>query len=403
VISKSKFIGAVEIGTSKVTVLVGELSQGRSLSIVGLGECQSRGVIKGGVVDFRAASDSTQAALLSAEQSAGIRISEVVLAQTGEHLDGFYNEGTVNVSSADNRVSAYDIETVTNLAKSKSLPEGRTVIHHLKRPFRLDGRSVPDPAQLNGSRLSMGIWTVHGVSNKIADHIHIISGFSVKVRDLVLSGLASGSVVTSAEDRQNGVLVLDIGGGTTDYVLYREGLPYVAGVVPVGGAHFTNDLALGLRLTEGQAEKMKQHFGRGVVTTRDKSERVWLNGDYAIGDRSFPRVTLEQVTAARATELFEVVKKKLGSVFSPESIPAGVVLTGGTTKLEGLDEAAARVFGVQARRGEAPGWVDERLRAPHYSTALGLMKCGLNMDETSNAPRRSSAGGFIRRLFTVGA
>jgi len=378
--------------------MIGELSQGRSLSIIGFGECQSRGVLKGAVMDFRSASDATHSALLAAESNAGVRIDEVYLAQAGGHLEGFYNEAAVNVSAADNMVSAVDIDTVMRLAKAKALPEGRMVVHNIRRPFRLDGRLVPDPEHLVGQRLEVGYWTVHGQENKIADNIHVIRGFNVPVAELILSSLASGTMVTSAEDRQNGVLVIDIGGGTTDYALYHDGCAYATGVLPVGGSHLTNDLSLGLRLTDGQAEKLKLRFGSGTVTTRDKSEKVWLNGDFAIGDRQFPRQAIEQITAARVWEIFEVVKKRLGATFVPERAAAGVVLTGGSSKLPGIAEAAAKVFGITARLGEAPGYINENLRDPGYSTALGLLFFGLNSssEAAANGRRRS---GFFSRLF----
>lgn len=400
-ISRTKFIGAVEIGTSKVSVLVGQITQG-TLHIIGVGECQSRGIIKGAVADFKAASDATHTALMAAEQSAGVRIDEVYLAQTGGHLEGFYNEAAVNVSSSDNIVGSPDIDTVCRLAKSKNLPDGRTVVHNLRRPFRLDGRNIPDPEHLVGQRLEVGYWTVHGIESKIADNLHVIRGFNVRVAELILSSLASGTMLASAEDKQNGVLVIDVGAGTTDYVLYRDGCAQLTGVVPVGGVHLTNDLSLGLRVTEGQAEKLKLRFGRGTVATKDRTETIWLNGDFAIGDRKFPRHTIEQITAARTTELFEVVRKKLGPAFSPEKTAAGVILTGGTSKLPGIDEAAARVFGVQARLGEAPGWVAENLRDPSFSSVLGLLQYGISSSADLAAPRRAKgATSWVKKLFAT--
>ncbi len=400
-ISRNKFIGAVEIGTSKVSVLIGELSQDRALHIIGVGECQSRGVIKGAVADFKAASEATHAALIAAEQSAGTRIDEVYLAQSGGHLEGFYNEAAVNVSSADNMVSALDIDTVCRLAKSKNLPDGRMVVHHLRRPYRLDGRIVPDPLHLVGQRLEAGYWTVHGPEGKIADNIHVIRGFNVRVAELILSSLASGTVLASPEDRQNGALVIDIGAGTTDFVLYRDGSAQMTGVVPVGGGHLTNDLSLGLRLTEGQAEKLKLRFGRATVVTKDRAEKVWLNGDFAIGDRQFSRYGIEQVTSARVWEIFEVVKKKLGPAFSAEKTASGVILTGGTAKLPGIDEAAAKVFGVQARLGEAPGWVAENLRDPAFSSVLGLLQYGLSSRAETGATTRRKTSNWIGKLFAT--
>jgi cell division protein FtsA len=395
--SKTTFIGAVEIGTSKVTALVGEYT-GREIAIIGCGECSSRGVIKGSVVDFRAATECTHSALESAERDANERVDHVYLAQSGGHLEGFYNEASVNVKAADNMIEADDIRTVCDLAKAKELPLGRLVVHNIRRPFRVDGRLVPtSPENLVGQKLEVGYWTVHGQEQRLADNIHVIRGFNLEVRELVLSSLASGHMVTSLEERQNGVLAIDIGAGTTDYVLYRNGAPHTTGVLAVGGGHFTNDISLGLRLTEGQAEKLKVRFGRAVVQARDRNDKVWLDGNFAIGDRQFSRHAIENVTAARAWELLEVVRKKLGHAFSPETCAGGIVLTGGGAKLPALAECAAKVFGAPARLGEAPSWVADNLRDPGYHTALGILYYGVSsLGDHSSASRRK--GGFMRNV-----
>jgi cell division protein FtsA len=399
--SRNTFIGAVEIGTAKITVLVGEYT-GRELAIIGRGECSSHGVIKGTVVDYKAASDSTHSALEQAERDAGERIDRVFLAQTGGHLEGFYNEAAVNVKASDNMIDPGDVRTVCDLAKSKELPAGRMVVHNIRRPFRVDGRLVPgSPDNLVGQRLEVGYWTVHGQEQRLADNIHVIRGFNLEVRELVLASLASGHMVTSAEERQHGVLAIDIGAGTTDFVLYRDGAPHTTGVVPVGGTHLTNDISIGLRLTEGQAEKLKLRFGRAMVQTKDKAQKVWLDGNFAIGDRQFPQQAIEQITSARAWELLEVVRKKLGSSFSPDTCAAGVVLTGGTAKLAGIADAAAKIFGVPAHLGEAPNWVSENLRDPGYHTALGLLYYGVSSPLEKPAPARRG-GSFltgVKRLF----
>ena len=214
--SRPLFIGAVEIGTSKITTLVGEYN-GRELAIIGHGECSSRGVIKGAVVDYKAASECTHSALEQAERDAGERIEVVFLAQTGGHLEGFYNEAAVNVKAADNMIDATDIRTVSDLAKAKELPAGRMVVHHIRRPFRVDGRLVPGtPENLVGQRLDVGYWTVHGQEQRLADNIHVIRGFNLEVRELVLSSLASGHMITTPEDRQHGVLAGQVGFGRDD-------------------------------------------------------------------------------------------------------------------------------------------------------------------------------------------
>ena len=395
--SKSRIVGAVEIGTSKITVLVGEIS-GSSLAVIGFGEFPSRGVVKGVVVDSKAAGEATHRAIDAAEKSAGARLQQVFLAQSGSHIDGFYHEAVVNVGGLEGRVSQLDIDTVYGLAKSKALPPGRCIVHYLRRPYYLDGMLSPSPEDIRGDRLSVGVWHVHGDQHRIADGVHIIRNFNLPVTELVLSSLAAGNILTTLEERQHGVLVIDLGGGTTDFAYYRHGRPCVAGVVPVGGSHLTNDLSLGLRITEGQADKMKNLYARATVTAKDRADTVWLNGDMGIGDRKFPRMTIEQISAARTRETLEVVRKKLGQIYTPGETLAGLVLTGGASALPGIEEAAARVFEVPTRIGSPRIEVIEKLRHPAYSTVLGLLHQGLTqqMEGSTTARPRSGFLGMVR-------
>ncbi|HVU17663.1 MAG TPA: cell division protein FtsA [Candidatus Didemnitutus sp.] len=400
--NSSRIVGAVEIGTGKIAVLVGEIARGRALNIIGVGLSPSRGVMKGEVVDYKAACEATHHALEMAEKKAGARIDTVWLAQTGPHLDGFYNEASVNVQSADNTVTQLDIETVCNLAQQKDLPTGRSRIHSIRRPFRLDGRPVPDPEHLTGGRLDVGYWIVHGEESKVSDNIHVVGGYHLEVRELVLASLASGSLLTTAEERSQGALVLDLGRGVTDYVLYRDGHVLTTGVLPVGGDHLTNDLSIGLRVTTTEAEMLKLRHGRGTVQTRDKSEKVWLNGDMSFGDKQFSKAAIETITAARTQELLEVIRAKLGPRFAAEHCGAGVFLTGGASKLPGIEEAATRVFGLSARRGEAPAWVKDELKDPMFSTVLGIYQFGLRAAHEHATPARRPQGLLrgLARLFT---
>ena len=391
-ISSSRIVAAVEIGTGKITALVGEITRGRSLNIIGVGVAPSRGVVKGEVVDYKAACEATHHALETAEKRAGARIEEVWLAQTGGHLDAFYSEASVNVKSADNTVTALDIASVCALAKEKELPAGRSRIHEIRRPFRLDGRAVPDPEHLSGRRLEVGYWIVHGPESKISDNIHVVGGYHLEVRELVLASLATGSLLTSAEERAQGALVIDLGKGVTDYVLYRDGHVLVTGTLPVAGDHLTNDLSIGLRVTPAQAEVLKLRHGRATALTRDKTDKVWLNGDASFGDRQLPKMAIETIASARILELLEVVRQKLGPAFVPEHCGAGIILAGGTAKLPGIEEAAARVFSLPARCGEPPGWVKDELKDPMFSTVLGVFQFGLRTAHEHAVPPRRKTG-----------
>lgn len=397
--TKGNFIGAVEIGTSKVSVLIGEVLGRRQLNIVGLGQSSSRGIVKGDVIDFKAASDCAHAAIMRAEQLAGVKVGSVFLAQGGGHLAGFVQEAGINVSAADNLVTRDDLAQVTALARGKELPADRLVIHHIRRPFRLDGRSVADPEHLNGQRLDVSYWTVHGDKAKISDPIRIINGFLLQVEEVVLASLASGAIVTTEEDRDNGVLVVDIGRGTTDWALYQDGRAFQTGTVPIGGDHITNDLSLGLRLSAAQAETVKTKYGRATVQA-GRSEKVMLNGDFTIGDKLLSRLAIDQIITARVEEIFSVVKRSAGAggtLMRPETLRAGVVITGGTSRLPAIEEAAARVLGVTSRIGEMPAWVREDLRDPSFATVLGLLHYGLKCRE-SRGVSPSRFGNLVRKV-----
>jgi cell division protein FtsA len=367
-----KIIAGVEIGTSKITVIVSELTT-YDITIIGKAECQSAGIIKGIIIDAKAASNAVHTALEAAEKNAQIPINEIILAQTGMHLQGFKTDATINVSSASNTVSAIDIQTVCQNATSKQLPSDRTIVHEIRRPFRLDGQIIANPLDIRGNRLEANYWIVHGDTNTVSNTLHIIQGYNLPILDLSLSSLASGFMVTTSEERHHGILAIDIGAGTTDYVLYRDGAPHLTGVVPVGGDHITNDLMLGLRVSHSQAEIIKIRHGRGTLLTRDKTAKIWLNGDHGIGDSHIPLHAIEQITSARVSEIFEIICKKLAADYTPETTPAGIVLTGGASKLERIADAASKVFNAPARLGEFPAYIDGQLHLPGYATALGLL------------------------------
>jgi len=389
--NENRIIGAVEIGGSKVVVMVGEIiDEGRSLNIIGIGQSTAMGVRKGEIIDFRAASDCTHAAIIAAEKNAGATIEGVFLAQTGRHLQGFSNKSSVMVSSPDSLVRQSDIKSVIENAKRKELPSRRVYIHHVQCGFHLDGRPVKDPHQMQGDELDVTYWHIEGDERKVGDHIHVINGFGLKVEDMIISSIASGCMVASEEEKQNGVLVLDIGCSTTDYLLYDNGYIVRTGVVSVGGDHLTNDLSLGLRVNKQQAEKLKLEFGKAIIDSEDKDEKVWLFGDLTIGDRAIPRLAIYQILKARIDELFGIVKKELVEFLNPEELAAGVVITGGVSRLPKLADAAAHRLGVPTRIGVNPSWVRDDLRKPEYSTVLGLLYYGLTAQNTGEQHLKKS-------------
>ncbi len=395
----SRIIGAIEIGTAKITVLVGQLDESRGLNIIGIGTTPCYGVMKGEIVDFDSALGSVHAAMLAAENSAGSKIGGVYLAQSGAHLSGVSKTGRITVGDINGYVTERDVERVQESAKYVELPDDRVMVHYLRSPYRLDDRITQSPIGHQGKWLEVRYWNVHGSVSSVRNHLQIINSYGVKVEDLILASLASARMVTDYRERLSGVLVLDIGRGTTDYALYKDGSVMVTGVVPVGGDHLTNDLAMGVRISVKQAESLKVNSGTADVKSCTREKQVMLVGDMSIGDRLIPQRSIALILEARVEELFHVVKEQLQEYLDPGQLPAGVVLTGGAARLHGIGAVAERVLGLPCRTGRNPEQVRSELRAPEFSTVLGLLHFGLdNMKEEIRSPRRPAKKGFFSTL-----
>ena len=396
--SQSRVIAAIEIGTSKIVVLLGEIIGDSGLNIIGHSVGSSKGVKKGVITDLDKASDCVHAAILRAEENTQTRIDEVYLAQTGQHLIGNFNLGSSNISASDGFVRRADIDAATEDAKRRSLPDDRIYIHHIQNPFSLDGNLVENPLSKEGRQLQIGYWSVHGDSEAVSDSLRVIRGIDLDVSDMIISSIASGTVLLEESEKENGALVIDIGGGTTDYMLYRKGYIVKTGVVPVGGDHITNDLSIGLRISRKNAESFKLKDGRAYYQSEDREKKVWLIGDFTIGDRQYPLAAITKIIEARVFEIFDIIKEQLvdSDLFEPSDIASGVILTGGSSRLTGIEEAAHRRFGLEARASEGSQYVSEELRAPEYSTAIGLLHYALTGQENNQEQVKSS--GLMRRI-----
>ncbi len=396
--SQSRVVGAVEIGTSKVAVLLGEIFDDSGLNIIGHFVCPSKGIKKGVITDLNTASDCVHAAITAAERAANTRVDEVYLAQTGSHLQGNFNIGTTNVGASDRIVRAGDIEHAKQDAKRRKLPAGRTYIHHVQNPFSIDGQHVENPLSKEGERLQVGYWSVHGDSQIVSDSLRVISGIDLEVSDMIISSIASGAVLLEDAEKENGALIIDIGGGTTDYVLYRKGFIVRSGVIPVGGDHITNDLSIGLRVGRKSAEEFKIKHGRAYFHTDDTEKKVWLIGDLTIGDHEYPLAAITKIIEARISEIFEIIKDELAGaeLFTPSEIASGVFLTGGGSRLAGVDESARRSLGISARVAEGPRDVARELRIPEYSTVLGLLHYALTGQEERSQSEKPPT--FFRKI-----
>lgn len=400
--SQSRIIGAVEIGASKVVALVAEVTQGRSMNIIGMAQGASAGLQKGEITDFRAVSNCTHKAIAAAEKSAGEQIESAYLALSGGHLEGFRKVGSANVSGSDNVVRRVDVERALLDGKSKELAPGRVYIHHIRNHFSIDGRVVAEPLGGDGSRLEVAYWSVHADERKVRDFIHVVNGYGISVEDVIVSSIASGTLVASPQAKQAGVLVVDVGGGTTDWALFQGGFISQTGVVPVGGDHLRNDLSLGLRVNAKYAAALLREHGKAKVEPADHHERVWMVGDQMIGDRRIPLESLVRICQVRLEELFGIIRKQLGESATRSAIPAGVMLTGGLARLPLIDQVAAQAMSLPVVIARNPRWVREDLRSPEFSTPLGLLQYAVHGSQRDGAGQeRGGLLGRVARMFSV--
>src|SRR5437660_3713157 len=279
----SSIIVGLEIGTSKVCAVVGDLSAEGALNIVGLGQARSRGVRKGEIADAPAAEEDVRHAIIEAEQMADVEIRSVYLAVTGGHLRGFNNRGVHPVVSADREISEEDVQDVIKNAKTINLPAQNHVIHAIRQHFLVDGQDgITNPVGMLGARVEVDVHVVHGNVNRLQNAIRAVKGLQLDVDDIVFNGLAASLALLSNEQKELGSLVIDMGGGTTEYVVYSDGIIKHTGVLAVGGDHLSNDLAYGLKVSLSRAEQLKIEHGSALVEESTKGQTVTISNELGL-------------------------------------------------------------------------------------------------------------------------
>ncbi|HAY75458.1 MAG: cell division protein FtsA [Verrucomicrobiota bacterium] len=394
----SKIIGAVEIGTSQAKALVGEVGEDGSLNVVGMASRPNEGMRKGEIVDFRKAAAAVHAALEEAEKMSGTTVDSVYLAQTGAHLDGQMLRGSAFVASSDNRVAVDDLQRAESEAKRRQPETGRSYVHHVRTPIVLDEKVVEDPVGLIGKKIDVGYWSIDGDDQAIRSALHVISNYSLEVDDLILSSIASATMVAGPDLRRAGSLVIDLGAGVTDLVLYHQGYVAYTGVIPVGGDHVTGDLSMGLRILEPYAEKLKIEHGKASPDPSDDEEDVWIIGNKTIGDRSVSRKAISDVIHVRVVELFEIIRKELGSLLDANELKGGILLTGGGSQMPGIEQVAGKVLGLPVRKAGFPPGIEPELAQPENATVLGLLHYGLQDHSLPGQKKDQEQTGFLEKL-----
>ena len=396
--SDSQIIVGLEIGTSKVCVAVGEVSENQVVNIIGLGQAKSRGVRKGEIIDVALAEEDVRNAIVEAEQVADVEIRSVFLGVTGSHIRGFNNTGVHPVVSADREITTTDIQDVIRNAKAINLPTDHSVVHVIRQHFRVDGQDgVLNPEGMLGAKIEVDVHVVSGRYNRLQNPIRLVSGLHLEVENISSSALASSLAILSMEQKELGTLVIDLGAGVTEYAVYSAGVIKHTGVLAVGGDHVSNDLAYGLKVPLARAEQLKIDHGSAVIDPGAGDREIDLSDDSLIPGRQVNLGHMQKIMSMRLQETFELIARDIGQAGLIEYLRAGVVLCGGGARIPHITRLARDVFNLPVAIGRAStvSGIKNALDEPEFAPPVGLIKFGV-FQSLAN-PRRAGFGRAIRR------
>ena len=377
--SSSSIIVGLEIGTSKVCAVVGDLSPDGALNIVGLGQSRSRGVRKGEISDATMAEEDVRHAIVEAEQMADVEIRSVYLGVTGGHLRGFNNRGVHPVASADREISEADVQDVIKNAKTINLPAQNHVIHAIRQHFLVDGQDgIANPVGMLGARVEVDVHVVHGNLNRLQNAIRTVKGLQLEVDDIVFNGLASALALLTNEQKELGSLIIDIGGGTTEYVVYVNGIIKHTGVLAVGGDHVSNDLAYGLKVPLSRAEQLKIEHGSALLEEAAKGQSVTITNELGMPLKVINLENLQRIMSLRFEEIFQLIAQDLDQADALNYLRSGVFLCGGASRVPQIAQLAEQVLQMPVSLGKANSisGLKSALDQPEFATAIGLVKFG---------------------------
>ena len=387
VINTQHIVG-LDIGTYKIVVVVATINAEDQLEIIGFGSAASKGLRRGVVVNIEATVTAIQAALAEAELMANCKISKVWTGIAGSHIKSFNSHGMVAIR--DREVSALDVENVLRTARAVSIPADQQVLHTLTQEYIIDDQGdVKEPIGMSGVRLEVKVHMVTGAVSAAENIIKCVRRCGLEVEELVLQPIASAISVLDEDERELGVVMVDIGGGTTDVAVYAGGAIRHTAVIPIAGDQITNDIAMALRTPTKDAEELKQQHGCALRQLADSSIAIEVPG---VGDRSprqSSRQTLANVIEPRVEELFTLVQNELSRSGFADGLSSGVVLTGGSASMPGMVELGEEVFHMPVRVGTPSyrGGLEEFMRHPRFATAIGLVQTGFDAYQKSKFER----------------
>lgn len=401
---RDSIIVGLDVGTTKICAIVGEVSPGAVpglhpyVKIIGIGTHPSRGLRKGVVVNVESTIESIKKAVEEAELMAGVEINSVYTGIAGSHIKGFNSRGVIAIKNRE--VAAADVKRVVEAAKAVAIPMDREILHVLPRGFAVDDQEgIKDPIGMFGTRLEVEVHIITGAVTSAQNIVRSINRAGLEVVDLVLQPLASAEAVLTPEERELGVAMVDIGGGTTDLATIIDHSVWHTAVLGIGGNHLTNDIAVGLRTPAYEAEKIKIRFGCASTAMVRDNETIEVPSMGGRPPRVLSRQLLSEIIEPRAEEMFGLVAQELRKMGYDDRVAAGVVITGGTSILDGMTELAERVMDLPVRRG-APtdvGGLVDIVNSPMYATGVGLILYGAKNREPLR-PQRGGGGALQRAV-----
>ena len=395
---RDNLIVGLDIGTTKICAIVGNLTS-EGIDIVGIGTSPSKGLRKGVVINIESTVAAIKKAIEEAELMAGCEIKSVYAGIAGGHIKGFNSQGVIAIKNRE--VSPEDVKRVIEAAKAIAIPMDREVIHILPQEFIIDDQDgIREPLGMSGVRLEARVHIVTGAVASAQNIVKSCNRAGLEVADIVLEQLSSSEAVLSADEKELGVALIDIGGGTTDIAIFVDGAIKHTSVLSLGGNHLTNDIAVGLRTPMAEAERIKQKYGCCLSSLVGKDETIEVPSVGGRKPRVLSRQLLCEILEPRVEEIFTLVNREIVKSGLEDLIASGIVITGGSTILEGMPELAEQIFNLPVRRGlpQRIGGLIDVVNSPVYATGVGLVIYGSKNVGAHEFPTQQSDDTVFRRV-----
>ncbi len=389
--TEPRTIVGIDVGTTKVCTLVGEVYEDGQLRIIGVGVAPSRGLRKGVVVNVQEATEAISAAVRKAERISGYEITSAYVGVGGGHVSAINSRGVVGISRSTRGISQFDIERALDAARAIAIPHNREIIHTIPRGYVVDGQEgVKDPIGMQGIRLEVETHIVTGASSSVSNLVKCVRDAGVDIEDLILQPLASGEAVLKESEQEMGVVLADIGGGTTDIGIFIEGSIWHTVVLGTGGEHLTRDVAVGLRTPFNTAEELKIQYGHAIPNSLVTDELIEVTSFGNGARQAVSRLQLAEVIEARAEEILTLIRREVKRSGYDGLLAAGLVMCGGSAELAGFQILGQQVLQLPVRVGrphDLQGLTDA-LDGPAYATSVGLLLWGKRHMQVGEEPKR---------------